>query len=88
MVNVQASTCSLYSTLFCLIQAHNMINVGLLGLSSFAVTKMIPALADSPYLNLYGVASRSRDKANFFSAQHKCWLTIVIPTLFLALPLT
>ena len=64
--------CSRYSTLFCLIQAHNMINVGLLGLSSFAVTKMIPALADSPHLNLYGVASRSRDKANFFSAQHKC----------------
>ena len=49
-----------------------MINVGLLGLSSFAVTKMIPALMASPYLNLFGVASRSRDKAKIFSAQYNC----------------
>ena len=49
-----------------------MINVGVIGLSEFAVNKMIPALQLSSCLKLNGVASRSNIKLSEVASSYKC----------------
>ena len=49
-----------------------MINVGVIGLSQFAVSKMIPALQLSSHLKLYGVASHSNANSRAFSLKNNC----------------
>ena len=49
-----------------------MINVGILGLSEFAIRKMIPALQLSSYFQLQGIASRSTVKSHQFALNNNC----------------
>ena len=49
-----------------------MINVGILGLSEFAIRKMIPALKLSSSFQLQGIASRSNVKSRQFALNNNC----------------
>ena len=49
-----------------------MINVGILGLSDFAIKKMVPALMNSAEFTLFGIASSSECKARVFAHSNNC----------------